>query len=481
MNAITNIRIFVDTGSYQREKEDLSFHLFNNLDFTTNKRHISFFRSDFRGSRFVDVKFYRNNFNRADFISCTFRNCSFDVVAFGCCEMKNCYFENVTFDANNYNNMSVQQCSFINCNFKSEHFLMTMYDCNFNNCRFEGCSFEQSSTEKLVFTNSQIYNSDLATMHAEGHVFNSCELKHVCIDVSYVFGYLFYETKTDDIDFLYRGEIVNLKSLTDLSKRLLIEQRFFEFINANMIFKAGNDIADIIIDSFDKLCIIDISQFRKNEMCNILSAICFYVNKSMLPFRELTKLIMHISSFNWRQFPFDEYIEYLSKIEKINHIISAGEYKLSTKFLETIPREDFAILVLYCDTNDFDEALNSAQKLIENLLNKCKMPSAYSLIDRKKGSWELAFAIPMFCAVALPVFLKNVVKSGNICIEIDFKKNMVKKLKKMSENDDITLAELKMIAEIATMSQIVSSDTKDMSLEILDMTKDIIKSIKIGV
>lgn len=229
MYSITTSRHFTDTGSYQREKEDLSYYIFKDLNFSDSKRHISFYRSDFRGSKFINVNFYRNNLDRADFISCALKKSSFISVDFGGCEVKNCYFDNVNFERNKYDAMAIQQSTFIDCNFYNEHFMITMYDCKFIRCTFTDCSFDESSTEKLEFVNCKISNTNFATMHAECHTFISCELNNVCLDTSYVFSYFFYNTNLDSIDFLSRGEVVHLRALNNLYKRLLGETRYFEF------------------------------------------------------------------------------------------------------------------------------------------------------------------------------------------------------------------------------------------------------------
>ena len=348
MDKISYVNRFVDTGSYQREKEDLSFHLFENIDFTESKRHISFFRSDFRGSRFTNVKFFRNNFNRADFISCNIRMCEYLDVDFGSCEIKNCYFENSVFSGNKYDGTTIQQSTFVNCQFKNDQFLVAMHDCHFIGCNFSECTFEQSSTEKLMFTNCQLSDSDFATMHAEGHAFISCTLKNICLGVSYVFGYLFSDTNVEDIDYLYRGEIVSYKALSNLYNRLLPESRYFEFINANVLLKQFNDISGLIANSFNSLRAVKIVQFRQTEINNILSAICFYVRQSKFPFEELIKILDFLDKFEWHEFTFEETLGYLSTIHKITQIMTV--YDIITLRSKSLLNKGLAALALFFST-----------------------------------------------------------------------------------------------------------------------------------
>ena len=76
---------------------NLSYIKFKDIDFSIYKP-ISFFRSDFRGSRFENIKFQNNYFDRADFIGSTFINCQFINVNFGACEMKSCFFVDSVFE-----------------------------------------------------------------------------------------------------------------------------------------------------------------------------------------------------------------------------------------------------------------------------------------------------------------------------------------------------------------------------------------------
>lgn len=82
MNSLSKIKIFKLDINENYTCKDLSYTLFKDIDFSSYTP-ISFFRSDFRGSRFENVKFQNNCFDRADFIGCTFINCTFINVDFG--------------------------------------------------------------------------------------------------------------------------------------------------------------------------------------------------------------------------------------------------------------------------------------------------------------------------------------------------------------------------------------------------------------
>ena len=85
-----NLQITLDFHAGQSyEKCDLSYRIFKDLDFSVIGP-ISFFRSDFRGSKFSSITFLCNNFDLADFIGNTFLNVEFREVNWGNSEVKNC-------------------------------------------------------------------------------------------------------------------------------------------------------------------------------------------------------------------------------------------------------------------------------------------------------------------------------------------------------------------------------------------------------
>jgi len=480
MNELIKARIFVDTGSYQREKEDLTYCTFKDLNFVESRRHISFFRSDFRGSNFFNVNFFRNNFDRADLISCNIRNCSFDSVDFGNCEIKNCYFEDIVFKNNKYDGTAIQQSTFVNCHFHDEQFLFTMYECNFIDCSFSTCRFEKSSTEKLEFLRCRIIDTDLATMHAEWYTFISCDLKNVCIGNNYVFGYLLYDTNIEEVDFLYHGEKIHYNTLESPYKKLWEEERYFEFINAYIMYKNLVGISDIIVKSIERLCSVEVVQFRKTELNNILEAVCFYIKYSKLPYVELVKTLDYLDQFNWQQFSLEETLNCLSKIEKVKHIMSVGGYQLSNNFINTIPNDEFALVTMQYDTDNYEEALSTSEKLLKYLFNIQKLPDAYCLVDQKCGSWELTFFVFAIFAITIPRYIKNI---NDISIDFILKRKLSKTLL-AKINDNTKIKELKSIAEIANSGHIlIPTEQEDMKPKLSEISKvvDFLKSIKISI
>jgi len=402
MNELVVSKKFNDTGSYQREKEDLSFCLFENIDFFESKRHISFFRSDFRGSKFLFVNFYKNNFDRADFISANFTNSSFEQTNFGGCEIKNCYFENVVFKNNLYKDASIQQCIYNNCVFSNEIFLISMFDCTLINCKIIDCSFEMSTTERLSFNNCFIENVDLATMHAEMHSFINCNLNNVCIGSCFIFGYLICKTNIEHVDFLYRGEKVNIDNIS--IQELYNQSRFFEYFNANILFQKYEEVLQILKEIFKKIINYPI-YYRKIEIENILTAVIFYFQNKILPFQIFIEIFLFLTNYNWKIFEFTEMLSYLSKVEILNIMMNSGEYDID--FINYVPTELYSNVELHFQTEDYDLSLELSKELFLLISKKLNIELKYTLIDSRKGSWVLMFLVPTICVLLLPKIIKE--------------------------------------------------------------------------
>jgi uncharacterized protein YjbI with pentapeptide repeats len=466
-NALIARKKFCDTGSYQREKEDLTFCLFENINFYESKRHISFFRSDFRGSKFSLVQFYKNNLDRADFISANFTNCYFEQTNFGGCEIKNCYFENTDFKNNQYKDASIQQCIFNNCTFSNEKFLVSMFDCTFINCNIIDCSFEMSTTERLSFNDCLIENVDLATMHAEMHSFINCNLKNVCIDSGYIFGYLICRTNIESVDFLYRGEKVNI-DYSNIQK-LYTQSRFFEYINANIIFKKYEDILLIIEETFEKIINYP-AYLRKSELENILTAIIFYLQNNIIPFHIFIDIFFFITNYNWSIFSVSEKLSYLAKVETLKIMMNTGEYNID--FIHYIPAEIHSSVELHFQTEDYNSALEASKYLFHSISKELNIESTYNLINSRRGSWILLFSISTVSALLLPKIIK---KYHNVICSIKITNSFCNRIINSLNKKNLSYTELELLAKTAEITVLNNKD------DALSNVIDLLKVIRIDI
>lgn len=451
-NQITRT-LFLLTGSSQRESEDLSLMLFKDINFKKIKQKISFFRSDFRQSHFINTHFYFNNFDRADFISCVFENCKLERCNIASSEIKNCYFFNVEFSANQYDNTSIQDCIFEDCSFPDENFLVNMKSCKFINCIFSNCNFERSTTELLEFQNCKLINTNLATMHAERHQFSHCELKNVEIDLSYFFSYLVSNTSMDEIEFLYRGHSVDLKSgtiLTDSFDKLVRENRYYELINGHIQFAEYEKLVLNIDLILDKVSQMD-SFLRIAEFKNIFRAFQFYLLQNMLPYDVFIKFIEIIKNYNWNQFPFEEKLEYLAETQKLECIIDVLIFQ---EPMISSANAKIALLTFKCKTDDYNEAYSTVSNFLSYTFKKLHVDFDFELIKKEQGSWILSFAMVASAALITVNVIKSIL---SIPVHIQKNNEEISRSKiRLKEEIDQSIVRLQIIEKIQNM---VGEDT----------------------
>lgn len=402
------------------ENQNLSYSIFKDVDFHNYAHSISFFRSDFRGSKFESVSFYKNNFDRADFLDSIFIDCTFEKVNFGCCQIKNCYFENGIFKNNSYRNTSIHSSTFMNCHFPDESFLINMQRCKMINCTLNGCSFEMSTTDSDVFEACIFDNSNLATMHAENHKFINCDFNNVYMDSSYFFGYSISKCNLHNISFLYRGEYVEFDTfdLKELAILFYKENRFNDLIN--LLKYSGNQIE---IPNVIKCLINHYTKYPYGRMFNISTAIntlAFSAMYEEIEFNVLYDIFNILDEEKWCFLSSSEKNEVDAMIVKLNNALFLTKY--SNKYLSQINRNNFSVLTISFCNNDYNYCLESAEKILSYYSHvKC-----WKLISKQQGSWILTFALPtMLLLYILPRIIKNF---SDVYFDIKTKKALSKKL-----------------------------------------------------
>ncbi len=473
-NDIVKLNIFINDANSVRDKENLSYTLFKNEDLFCGNIGISFFRCDFRGSKFVNCNFFRNNLDRADFVSCMFQNVNFKNTKIAACEIKNCYFSNVIFaDKNYYDNTSIQECTFINCKFMSEQFLVNMKNCKFIDCTFSYCNFERSTTEKIYFENCDIYNTDLATMHAERHIFKECSLKNVYIGIDYIFGYLFCNTNIEGMIVLYHGEEVCLDDgqiFAKYIKSLWIQQRYYEFINANVIYRYYDCVPKALKKSLE-LSKNKVDSIRELDISDILDSLCFYIENNILPYNSFVEIMNIIDNYNWNEFGNREYITYITICNRIDLIVNKANF--SADFISSA-QDNISTVTFHCKTDDYDKAYNLTTDILSEICTVCNISNNFILLDKEKGSWILTFVICSSIALMLPKIIKCY---ADTILEIKTKNKISKQLERKLESKNLKITDLKLLSEIAENSHIIANC--DINYEKISVS-DLIDSISIG-
>lgn len=447
MNPLSKVKHFVLNKNEEYTCRDFTYTNFSDIAFPADMA-ISFFRSDFRGSRFENIIFQKNCFDRADFISCTFAKCKFIDVDFGACEMKTCYFIGVEFENCIFNNTSIQESTFEKCTFNKQHILVNMKNCHMINTRICNCSFERSTTENIIFEHCLLKNTDFATMHAECHRFIDCDLTGVKLGISYVFGYLLCGTNIEDFEVLYRGKRVNLNSQEEALK-FLEESRMYEIINLLFIYQKFNKVPSILEKTLH-LLYHKYTPASKSEIVNIFEAILFYAMYDIMPYKCFIECIAIINNFQLPKLSLKDELLFISYKEKMNYFITNSKY--GVKFIESSQTEK-AIIRIHVNTNDYNQALEISETFLDELCKKCGFEASYELVESQKGSWLLTFAISAVVIISLPKVVKNYY---SIISEIQIKKGFKKQILKKLEKKHLSINEINDLADVVSKLDITS-------------------------
>ena len=417
------------------EGKDLSYSIFEKVDFHKFIHSVSFYRSDFRGTKFTNINFYKNNFDRSDFLSAIIIDCTFDKVQFGCCQMKNCYFKNVRFTNNFYRNTSIHSTTFVDCEFPDETFLINMQHCKLINCTFSGCSFEMSTTDSNIFEKCKFINTNLATMHAENHKFIECELENVCIGSSYFFGYSIANCTLKQVVFLYRGERISFESLklSEFIEKFEREHRFNDMLNLFISSNAQSQIPNLIKECFDYYK--NISYGRMLDISVILESLSFAAIYETVDYEFLHDSLTTISEADLSSYNFDERIEIEALYTKLQNALYLSEH--SEEYLARIDANRKSVLSIRFKSDDYDECILMARQL----LNSISDADYWTLIEKQKGSWILIYSVATMVALsALPKIIKNY---ADVYFDIKTKKVISNKILQKLENTDVSFKDIK--------------------------------------
>lgn len=455
-------------GFKKFESKDLSYSIFEKINFYNYIQPVSFFRSDFRGSKFSNVNFYKNNFDRSDFLSTVFIACTFDKVQFGCCQMKNCYFENCCFSNSSYRNTSIHSTTFVNCEFPDESFLINMQRCKLVNCTFKGCSFEMSTTDSDVFEKCTFIDTNLATMHAENHKFIECEFENVCIGSSYFFGYSIANCIFKQVFFLYRGEQVPFKELTinEFYEKFEREHRFNDLLNLLIHKGAQHQIPDML-----SKCLAYYNNVFYNRMFDIsalLQSLSFAAIYETIDFTIINEVLEIILEADLSKYSFEERNEIQGLFTKLQN--SLYLYPHSDDYLARIDihRKSSLNIKLYSD--DYDKCISIVNELLDSVSHK----EYWTLVEKRKGSWILVFSVAtVVILAALPHIIKNY---SDVYFEIKMKRMISQKLLAEIEDAD-SLLELEKLTLTTKKAELLMPAgkciNKNISKEVASITANI--------
>ena len=307
MSLPVSSKIFVDSGSSERESENFQHYLFKDLNFKEREKPISFFRSDFRGVKIEAVKFYRNNFDRADFINAYIKDTEFEECYFGT-DFSNTIFTNVQFTQNKEENCSFYNCHFLNCMFDRELVSgTTNRNSVYASCSFIECDYGKNTFDDISYESCDLKRLSFAEMGSYNLNFSSCHFEEVIVDPDYLGSYLIKESSLEGLKYSYRGTPLELsgniiEDLKTLSLFYLNSNRFHEAFNTFLLYAHYSNQELSIFPFFGKLIgqiISDEHYLRRIEQIDrIIKILMFYSNSKVLPKNICFQLIGQIEIMN---------------------------------------------------------------------------------------------------------------------------------------------------------------------------------------
>lgn len=406
LQAILN---FDNDQSY--EKCDLSYRVFKDLDFSIIGP-VSFFRSDFRGSKFSSITFLRNNFDLADFIGNTFLNVEFREMNWGNSEIKNSYFTKCQFYSNSYNDSAIHNTTFEKCVFENETFRFTMFDCEFHNCQFINCKFDQCTTDSLFFSNCQIIKSEMSTMHAENFKFTNCIIRDTYLGSCFMGTYLFKNVDMNLLSFKYRGEVQSLRSnfFDDLIDSFLVQRRYFEHLNLMLLCRKYSEFGKYFCDLFPRILKETNPNTRNYNIRSSVEMLCFYYNSEILRFDTLLEIIAFLQNLenNTAIIPRDSVLVLKEAIFKLNNTLSEANF--DSDYLLSIPDWNLCQVTIHCSDTSFQHAedqINRIYEIANQKLNNHFARPYFEVIEKKQGSVILTIS----SALLLSLMAAKVIKS----------------------------------------------------------------------
>lgn len=464
MYHMTNVDKFNPTLK-NYEALDLSFKLFENLDYQKENDIVSFYRCDFRGSHFENCVFSKNPFGRADFIDVYVYGSKFIEVNWGSCLFENAMFDNVVFLKNQYRGVAARYSHFKNCTFQNESIITNMFDCTFEDCTFIDCLYEKSTISNVSYINCTFIRTDISQCHAEKLKFDTCHLEEVYLGLTFWGTYLFKNTYIKSFAFRNRGKIIDIvreeyfyEAFTDFWKK----GRLYEFLNAHIISKQlcmKSDLLEITQLIFEELNNYPVKIRRKN-IINILDLLEFYLGYENIDFITYNAIIEYISIISWKTYSFDEAIEYSSKIFKIQNLMSNFAYDY--KYLYTINSNQTCECKIRINCDNSENAIEYISSIFDAVNSQfCKnyyKPPFFEIEKIEFGSIILTISSWLLLVVFATYCTKKIVHNiESIKIEHAFSLALQKKISETENSNSIS--DIDKIGKIITKYRLV--DTTD--------------------
>lgn len=389
MNSLSIYNFFRKQNEEKIEKQNLTYQIFKDIDYTKLMYKTSFYRSDFRGSKFENVTFFRNNFDIADFINNMFLNVEFNEVNFGEAEIKNCVFNKCYFKENTYLSVPLTNCTFIKCDFLSEKFRLTMKECTFKECTFKNCIYDQCSTDTIEFNDCTIIKCEMSTMHAENYKIIDCIFRDSFLGINFLGTYLIKGTDFNLLSFKYRGEIVPISDntfFTQYTYDMFTHFRYYEYLNLSILLNKDcvleNELARVL-ENFNN---IDNKNLRLYTIKCILEMLEFYFESEYLSISTICNSLTILENYK-NILCGDEKFNIECGIFRLENLIATSDMHIN--YLLSCDPAKMALAEFTFDTNDIEDSKAKVDKLMHIVNQKFAndyYDIPYKVVSIKEGS-----------------------------------------------------------------------------------------------
>ncbi len=414
MNSLSIYNFFCKQNEEKVEKQDLTYQIFKDIDYTKLIYKTSFYRSDFRGSKFENVTFYQNNFDIADFINNVFLNVEFSEINFGEAEIKNCVFNKCYFKENIYTSVPFTNCTFIKCDFINETFRLVMKECTFKECTFKNCIYDQCSTDTIEFNDCTIVKCEMSTMHAENYKIIDCTFRDTYLGINFLGTYLIKGTDFNLLSFKYRGEIVPISDnafFTQYTYDMFNHFRYYEYLNLLILLNRNCVIENELVRVLENFENIDNRNLRLYTIKCIFEMLEFYFQSDYLNISTMCNLLTIFENYK-NSFSDSEKLNIECGIFRLNNLIVTSNIQID--YLLHCDSQKMALAEFTFDTDDVEDSKAKVDKLM-CIVNKTFTDNyynvPYSIVSIKKGSVIITIASSLLLILLAAKVAKSVCHS----------------------------------------------------------------------
>lgn len=480
MSNLSKHRVFYDTGEIKQEAKNFQGYLFADIDLRKSKEPISFYRSDFRSTKFSNYHLFKNNFDRADFIDSYLSDGTIENCTFGS-DFINTLFHQSLITNNSFESCTLTNCRFNECNFSGGTFKeITMRECKFSNCTFDQVGFEMNTIDEITFKNCRFENMDFSNMTAINLYFINCSFNDFTIDPDYlgscfVIGDFFGQT-----NFIYRGHKLDLfdeqKELVEGFINLYQDtNRYYELINLyflqnNLTGSLSEDILKVIPSVFRE----ENDLVKDYHLKKILDLLKFYLASDKIDLKTYFIMISVID----QSLAAEKDQSYLMLItNKLNFLKLSLENEALRRMQGDNGVDDRVVLMqIELGINEIERAEKMVTQYFEQEAFGSYSPDKfYQVISIRPGSVIVEILCYAFLAIPLSMIVKRTMSNiTDTIFEYKFKKTGIKMLEQAKSAKDINAVKKVYYDSKVKEGAIISKGGKE------DLT-DVLKSLKVFV